>query len=399
MHALFDFFVRENADNHFIRGIGADIQEQIRANHAIKQLTWVSVMRENGGKLILPSSSTQTEVWRFQLTYGNVPICHFNWVDYRGGDLNELDSHEGDAALLRELIFRSHALLLFIDSPELFYYPDSGSRIIHSGIALMSRILEDIALHANDPDATSAFSDIRLDKKSKDTHIAIAVVLNKVDSGLLKSGVIRKPANVQALNRATPMEYGNLYNRFFEDAEYLVTVLRNNKQGNFANGGNYYWHTAFMPVGAFGHDNTEETIDSQDDSDDTPPSHYTPNDEGKELMHEANARGEFFNPYTPSRPNIVTTYKHNNTLPLVFPAPINVEAPILWCLDRLLENTPGRTSRLNKFEAGASGILRMIKGRGWQRQQDTRPQTKSVITREALLQTMILPLSQISNKR
>ena len=391
MHALFDFFVRTNADNHFIRGIGADYQEQMRANNDIEKLTWASTIQENSGELTLPSGSTGTEEWRFQLNYGNVPICRFNWVDYRGGGLTELANSEGDAGQLRELIYRSHALLLFIDSPQLFYYPDPTSRIEHSGIELLTNILDDIALHANDPDATSAFSDIRLDKNSKDTHIAIAVVLNKVDSSLLNSGVIKKPTKVVGFNRG-PLEYGPLYTRFFEDAESLVTVLRNNKQGNFANGGNYYWHTAFMPVGAFGHDNTEETIDSQDDSDDAPPSHYTPNDEGKELMHEANALRVFLDPYY--RPTITTTYKHNYVLPPVFPSPINVEAPIIWCLDRLLDNTPGPRVRLYR-EARDSGILGMIRGQRWQRPQDTRPQKKST-TGEAIRKTNILPLSRIT---
>ena len=390
MHALFDFFVRTNADNHFIRGIGSTHQEQIRANNDIEDLTWVSVMRENQGKLILPPGSTSTEEWRFQLTHGNVPICRFNWVDYRGGGLHELESSEGDAALLRELICRSHALLLFIDSPELFYYPDPDSRIINSGISVMTRILDDMASHANDPDATSAFSDIRLDKGSEDTHIAISVVLNKVDSGLLKGDVIKRSANVVNLNRATQLDYGNLYNKFFADADRLVTVLRNNARGNFVNGGNYYWHTAFMPVGAFGHDNTQETI-ADGSGDGQKPGYYTPPD--MESIPEANELRVFLDPY--NRPTIATTYRHNNVLPPVFPSPINVAAPIIWCLDRLLDNTPGQTSRLDRSNAKGSGILGALKKQ--LKTKDTTT-TKKKSSREAIRNTMILPLKDIPQK-
>lgn len=65
---------------------------------------------------VYPDGTDIRDVYEFVLRYNNEDVLHFNWMDYRGGVLNERGNDE--LKLVVDQIVKANALMVFFDTPR-----------------------------------------------------------------------------------------------------------------------------------------------------------------------------------------------------------------------------------------------------------------------------------------
>ena len=118
-----------------------------------------------------PEGTTRTTIWSFDLRYRDKFICNFEWIDYRGGILENISSEgvqsDNETRLeiknIIEHIALSNAVVLFADAYKLTYYSKIKEARHHSGANRLYQILD--AYNQHHPD----------------TPLVFIIVLTKVD--------------------------------------------------------------------------------------------------------------------------------------------------------------------------------------------------------------------------
>lgn len=99
-----------------------------------------------------PSGTQQTTVWSFDLLHARDTVCELEWIDYRGGILDEVFSSKdiGDNSEVQELlghISLSNAVLLFTDSILLAHYNNDRTVESHTGARVINQLLRQYSIH------------------------------------------------------------------------------------------------------------------------------------------------------------------------------------------------------------------------------------------------------------
>lgn len=86
--------------------------------------------RENGG-FTIPTESTTC--WRFEMVNKDESICTFEWVDYRGGAIDDafIDSEGDDQDEITSHMATSDAVMIFVDAIALSYFSHDMDDAIH----------------------------------------------------------------------------------------------------------------------------------------------------------------------------------------------------------------------------------------------------------------------------
>lgn len=77
---------------------------------------------------VYPEGTDIRDVYEFELFHNNEDLLRFNWMDYRGGVLNERGNSE-----LRDVvdqIVKADALMVFVDTPRLLSEPDESEKLL-----------------------------------------------------------------------------------------------------------------------------------------------------------------------------------------------------------------------------------------------------------------------------
>ena len=120
-----------------------------------------------------PDGTQQTTLWTFDFFHKERLVCGFEWIDYRGGIVNELFSQDEDERTTedrQELLghFRlSSAVLLFADAITLTHYENSRQRRIQSGARAINNLIRQYSMHY------------------PDRPLTVVIVLTKADSDLI----------------------------------------------------------------------------------------------------------------------------------------------------------------------------------------------------------------------
>ena len=120
-----------------------------------------------------PDGTQQTTLWTFDFFHQERLVCGFDWIDYRGGIVNELFNQDDDERATedrQELLGHfslSSAVLLFADSITLTHYTNSRQRRIQSGARAINNLIRQYALHY------------------ADRPLTVVIVLAKADSDLI----------------------------------------------------------------------------------------------------------------------------------------------------------------------------------------------------------------------
>ena len=120
-----------------------------------------------------PNGTQQTTLWTFDFFHRERLVCGFEWIDYRGGIVNELFNQDDDQRSIEDReellghIRLSSAVLLFADSITLTHYSNPRQRRIQSGARAINNLLRQYALHYSDRPLT------------------VVIVLTKADSDLI----------------------------------------------------------------------------------------------------------------------------------------------------------------------------------------------------------------------
>jgi hypothetical protein len=123
-----------------------------------------------------PPGTQKTTLWSFDLCYASSTICELEWIDYRGGILDdmfssanaELPSRNKEIEELLGHISISNGVILFADSVMLSRYDDKTERSHHSGARVINRLLK---LFAN---------------QYPNRNLSLVIALTKADSELIK---------------------------------------------------------------------------------------------------------------------------------------------------------------------------------------------------------------------
>ena len=245
MHAFSELFRYSNVGLHKIEGVGDSLEDKIREDEKLRSMSWTRILQDNRGELIMPKGTSDRMEWQFQLTHANQPVCRFNWVDYRGGSLDEFSEGTEEAKFLMSLLSQSDAIILFVDSISLFYYEEKANRLRWSGADTITGILNSYSTFQNSPEYVR-FQEGATDER----HLAISVVLSKCDSDLIGESV--RAVDFIQRNRSSRKPYAGIVSRFLEDCNELVQILTNNLSVKTASGSSINWYPAIIPVGAFG---------------------------------------------------------------------------------------------------------------------------------------------------
>lgn len=177
--------------------------------------------------LIFPDGTVQTTVWTFDLFYYDRLAASFEWIDYRGGLLDNV--LEGDAGSngqrsnqfhdLLTHISQSEAIIVFLDSIVLTHTKNPTLRKRQSGASAVSVLLRNFAIFfPNRP-------------------LNLVIVLTKADSDLI-------PEQWKANNYKMLLDLGR---SLFADV-----VVKCHGEG-------VPWSAAIAPVGAIGSGNVSST--------------------------------------------------------------------------------------------------------------------------------------------
>jgi GTPase SAR1 family protein len=175
-----------------------------------------------------PPGTNQTTIWSFDLFHQTRLVCDFEWIDYRGGILedifaSDLDLNTGKQAAVDELmghIAMSNAVLLFADAITLTRYSNRNERRMHSGARIINALIK----------LYGAYNQQR--------NLNIVIVITKADSDLIES-------------KWKENNYEQLSNLGLNAFEEVATLIRSNGR---------QWSGAIICVGAVGEGNVCSVI-------------------------------------------------------------------------------------------------------------------------------------------
>ena len=363
MHALFQLLRYGNLEGHNIRGDGENHQEQLKRDAEIADFTWTKAMRQSRGKLIFPEGTADTQEWTFCLTYKEEVICRFNWIDYRGGMVADLSSDDPDVVSLRDLLAESDGLLLFIDSPSLFYYEGDIDRKEESGIQDLDEVIGSFALQSKGA-------------RKK----AVSIVLSKMDSDLLDDNIAR-PGDIKggADGGIIHKDYAGLIQAYLENGRHLNEILLN-----------VGWKSAITPVGALGRGRTVTTLHAPDADSSLEDSVYVPSNPGD--VPVGNKRGECFNGFNPPAQSVEFKPVSSGDR---FPRPENTFSPLLWVLDSLLLDANGGYSNVSEKQRGLfKNMMRSFRKHTPEDEAET-DSGPATTTEAAVKSSTIVPLAEL----
>lgn len=124
---------------------------------------------------VFPSGTQKTTLFPFDLYHRNDLVSSFQWIDYRGGILDDIFSPDTEAEKRKkeekeELlghIAMSNGVLLFADAVTLTNYSNLKDRERHSGAKVLNRLIQQFSIHYPNNSPT------------------IVIVLTKADSDLI----------------------------------------------------------------------------------------------------------------------------------------------------------------------------------------------------------------------
>lgn len=384
MHAFSELFRYSNVSLHKIEGIGDTLEEKIAQDEKLRNMSWTRILQDNRGQLVMPRGTVDREEWQFQLTHANQPMCKFNWIDYRGGSLDEFSEGTDEAKFLMNLLSYSDAIILFIDSIPLFYYEDKANRLRWSGADTITGIINSYSTFQNSPEYLQSPDNA---SRNKERHLAISVVLSKCDSDLIDESV-RKVDFIHR-NRSFKKAYAGLVMKFMEDCNELLQILANNLSVKLPTGINVNWYPAIIPVGAFGEGYTKTGLDGNEGEEIEQT--YLPAEE--EELPAGNSLGRYFHPFNP--PILKTEFSPPNPREF-YPSPSNAASPLLWSLDKLLqaERRKGlfkKKGMFNKFSSWVSGTVG-----GNAPVEINTPQSSSRVSTQSVVESaVIFPVNEL----
>ena len=132
----------------------------------VGELESISFLR-NGENLQFPIGTNETRNWRFELSYKNTPLFTIDWLDYKGGKVNQMFCAEKDAAEIKKIIYYSNAVMIFIDAIQLALIEDNNICKNATGADKLVLILKDY------------------EKKFRKEKTIVLFVLTKCDSTLI----------------------------------------------------------------------------------------------------------------------------------------------------------------------------------------------------------------------
>ncbi len=190
---------------------------------AIGMLENISFCRD-GQNVQFPQGTDATTYWTFNLLYQNRNLCRLDWIDYRGGKINEIFDGDNEAKLLKDLIYGSNAIIVFIDAIDL---------------ALIDNI--DVCKRKTGADKLSfLLKDYERIYRCEDTIILF--VLSKCDSPLI----------VQKYKENNYYSLVDKCRRLFKDI--LLIKERNS-----------HWHIGIIPISSIGDEKTNTSKELTED--------------------------------------------------------------------------------------------------------------------------------------
>lgn len=169
MAALHEVLGVNRVNEFYIAPTAADFRDGISKIGQFEQLSFR--FRDFG----FPPGTTQSTLWSFDLLHKNKFVSSFEWIDYRGGILEEinnpnLDSDETIKAEVDELlghISLSDSVLLFADAITLTSYNNTSERRLHSGAQVINNLFRLYSIH------------------NPNRKLTLMIILTKADSDLI----------------------------------------------------------------------------------------------------------------------------------------------------------------------------------------------------------------------
>lgn len=116
----------------------------------IGKMEEISFLRD-GENIQFPEGTTDTTYWTFDLLYRNKKLCELDWIDYRGGKIDEIFHGDLEADALKEIIYYSNAIMIFIDSIQLALNDEIGLCKRITGADKLTQLLKNYErLHKNE---------------------------------------------------------------------------------------------------------------------------------------------------------------------------------------------------------------------------------------------------------
>ena len=141
MSGLYHHFVHEKRHNDNF-GI-APISDGGDTALAVKQFSNLAKIVVHGE---FPLGTADSTNYKFQLTHNDSPVCLFDWMDYRGGAIEELFNESGttpeDSYNVRFAIDNSDAVVIFVDAVQLIEYESNIKARKYSGILVANQLME-----------------------------------------------------------------------------------------------------------------------------------------------------------------------------------------------------------------------------------------------------------------
>lgn len=107
---------------------------------------WDLLMDE--GELPPPNETDQSKYYRFVFSHGFNPLVTIDWMDYRGGALDDRTTSAGDVAELRDRLNRSDSIYLVLDGGNLAKWLDDPAKLPFVQRKLQLRAMSDQVLRA-----------------------------------------------------------------------------------------------------------------------------------------------------------------------------------------------------------------------------------------------------------
>jgi hypothetical protein len=192
-----------------------------------KSLKQIEIFRTNYEKLtrkIFPDGTQEFSEWMLDLWHHEFKICASQWIDYKGGLLENYNQNASQLGSLLDRIKRSEALLCFVDAASLMNTKNLSEAITLSGLDVVKFILTELARVS--PNALPPNYDL-----------SIAIVLTKVDG----------------VDRVGLLGFDYIYRRCIEAFKDMQPIF--NRQSR--------WKINLFPVSAVGLRKTTRT-DKQD---------------------------------------------------------------------------------------------------------------------------------------
>lgn len=180
-----------------------------------------------------PDGTQQTTLWSFDLFHKSQLVCDFEWIDYRGGILDDVfdPDLEADARKKQQVdellghISLSNAVLLFADSIVLTSYTNPYERALHTGARVINNLLRLYSLHY------------------PTRSLNIIIMLTKADSDVLD-------------NKWKQYDFAPLIEVGLETFGEVVSLVNFNRER---------WTGGIVAVGAVGEGNTKSTLEKPAD--------------------------------------------------------------------------------------------------------------------------------------